>query len=622
MSQSPPNTLGKYQIIREIARSNDIVYEAYDPVMHRRVAVKELAMPSSATEQQKEDRIKRFMREAKAAGSLVHPNIVTVYEVSTEGDRHYLAMEFLDGETLRKEIDDEGQMSPERAVEIAIEVLRGLEFAHKHGVVHRDVKPDNIQILSDGTIKLTDFGIARLTFEPNLTMDGQVFGTPSYMSPEQIHGKEIDARSDLFSLAIVLYEMLAGEKPFTGDNVMAISHSIMNYDPPQPRSANYTLWQVLSKALDKSPVLRQDSASQMIDELKQVLRSFASDVASPVGHGQPWNQAPSSLTSSAGTAGGIPPVQPDPYQQQPYSPGAYNQGAYNQAPYQPGGQQQPYNQTPYGQGGQVNPINQPVTPYGTPNPYHNTPQVNQGMIPPAPPNAQTYNYNSTGYNTTPYGGVPPSSGAQVPIYYPPPPKRPFMSAEAKVVFWKIVGTVVVIGTLVALMMMGAKALVDIDTQDLGGLQPTGGSGPVASGGSPGVSGGGTVPVEGGVASGSGRSSEQGQEGSSGSGFDLDGSLGEADQLVVYGEREDLNPQRREYWAQADRLYSNALEAAPDQTSAIARRAVGAYLATADRLMQSGRDSAGRQAIIRAESFAAYDSGLKDQVAQYKSHYGL
>ncbi|MEZ5164029.1 MAG: serine/threonine-protein kinase [Fimbriimonadaceae bacterium] len=177
MSQSPPDTLGKYQIIREIARSNDIVYEAYDAQMNRRVAVKELAMPSGSTDQQKADRIKRFMREAKAAGSLVHPNIVTVYEVSKQEERHYLAMEFLDGDTLRKLIEKDGALTAEKAINVAVEVLKGLAFAHENGVVHRDVKPENIQILENGSIKLTDFGIARLTFEPNITMDGQVFGT-------------------------------------------------------------------------------------------------------------------------------------------------------------------------------------------------------------------------------------------------------------------------------------------------------------------------------------------------------------------------------------------------------------------------------------------------------------
>src|SRR6476620_6872709 len=144
MSNSPPSTLGKYQIIREIARSNDIVYEAYDPLMNRRVALKELAMPGGSTPQQREDRINRFKREAQAAGTLNHANIMTVYEMGQEGDRLYMAMEYLDGHTLRNEIDTRGFLPLERALEIAQEILQGLEHAHKQGVVHRDIKPDNI----------------------------------------------------------------------------------------------------------------------------------------------------------------------------------------------------------------------------------------------------------------------------------------------------------------------------------------------------------------------------------------------------------------------------------------------------------------------------------------------
>ena len=610
MSQSPPTTLGKYQIIREIARSNDIVYEAYDPVMNRRVAVKELAMPSSATEQQKQDRIKRFMREAKAAGSLVHPHIVTVYEVSEEDGRHYLAMEYLDGENLRKEIDDEGQLSPVRAVEIAISVLKALDFAHSNGVVHRDVKPDNIQILSDGTIKLTDFGIARLTFEPNLTMDGQVFGTPSYMSPEQIHGKEIDARSDLFSVGIVLYEMLAGEKPFTGDNVMAISHSIMNYDPPQPAAANYTLWQVLSKALDKSPVLRPDSASDMIRELEDVQKSFGSDVAGPVGSGQPWNQAPAGLTSSAGTAGVPPVVNPQnvPYGQAPQPQAPYNQTPYNQTPYQPGGQ-------PSGQGGPT-PYQQPVTPYGTPNPYHNTAQVQQGNIPPAAPNAQTYNYN-----TTPYGGAaPPGQGGQVPVYYPPPPRKPLLSAEAKTVLWKIVLVTVVLGTLMGLFFVGVNALNESPSAGSGNPTASNSSAPSSTvpinngGTSPGNNGMPTVPSDRDAAGSSSAANGAGEPGT----IDVNAELGRADQLVAQGVGEDLNPRRRELWSQADRIYAQVLEVVPEQAVAVAQRAVAAYLQAAVDLSTNGRASAGRQAIIRAESFASYDPQLQSQVAEIRA----
>lgn len=263
-----PTTLGKYQIIREIARSNDIVYEAYDPLMNRRVAIKELALPSGSTSQQREERVKRFQREVKAAGSLAHPNIVTIYEVGEDEGRSFMAMEYLDGHTLRNELDTHGFLSQDRALEIAIEVLKALEFAHSKGVIHRDIKPENIQLLEDGRVKLTDFGIARLTFEPNLTIDGQVFGTPSYMSPEQVVGKEIDARSDLFSLGSVLYEMISGQKAFQGDSVVSITYAIMNAEPSQPSQMSYPIWQVLRNALEKSPALRYPHAKDMIEALE------------------------------------------------------------------------------------------------------------------------------------------------------------------------------------------------------------------------------------------------------------------------------------------------------------------------------------------------------------------
>lgn len=631
MSQSPPSTLGKYQIIREIARSNDIVYEAYDPVMNRRVAVKELAMPSGATDSQKDDRIKRFMREAKAAGSLVHPNIVTVYEVSEEAGRHYLAMEFLDGETLRKSMDDDGALSPERSVEVAIEVLKGLDFAHKHGVVHRDVKPDNIQILSDGTIKLTDFGIARLTFEPNLTMDGQVFGTPSYMSPEQINGKEIDQRSDLFSVGIVLYEMVAGTKPFTGDNVMAISYSIMNYDPPQPPAANYLLWTVLSKVLDKSPALRHDSAEEMIAELKQVLKSFNSVV---IDHNPaPWNQPPAGLTHSAGVAGGPPPVVP------PYGAGAYGASQYGQVqPYgQPGGVPSPYNQQPYqpggGQGlpGQMypyhpntayqTPYQSPVTPYGTPNPLY----PGGGAAPPtahSPYGAQT-----------PYGGsLPgPMPGAQVPVYYPPPPRQPLFKAETKAVFWKVVTAVILVGTLFGLILVGINALAE--------SYPAGGSvapprrtsaGEVSTRSVSSPSGSVSAPS---ADAGRTRDSEAVTEPLLPTGpgeaqpdlrppFDLASAMSEADGLVAKGAATDLGAARRRSWGQADELYVRAMGEVPEQSGAVQERAVGSYLLAGDQLAGAGDEAGARQAGVRARGMALGNPGLESRVSQWESSRGF
>lgn len=445
MAQGPPSTLGKYQIIREIARSNDIVYEAWDPVMNRRVAVKELAMPGGATPAQKEDRIRRFSREAQAAGRLVHPHIVTVFEVGQQDDRHFIVMEFLDGRTLRAEMDA-GPMKPERAVEVASSVLKALEFAHGNGVIHRDVKPENIQILENGQIKLTDFGIARLTFEPNLTMDGQVFGTPSYMSPEQIHGKDIDARSDLFSVGIILYEMVAGKKPFTGDNVMAISYAIMNSEPPQPPTCPYGLWKVVKTSIEKTAAQRYANAEAMRVALKDCLDQPAPS-PSTTGMGQPgvpWSvgatQQPYAGTQNYGT-----PTQPNVLGGQIVVP----TGAVN--PYAPPVQLQPPAPQPYGQP-VAQPYGQPITqPYGQ-----------QPAVP----------YVPTTY--APYQPVQPTP-VPVPVYYPPPPRKPLFKAETLDLMKNAFIVIVFLGLLIGLIL---AVISTLGQKPIGAAVPA--SRPVAS----------------------------------------------------------------------------------------------------------------------------------------------
>lgn len=391
------HTLGKYQIIREIARSNDIVYEAYDPLMNRRVALKELAMPSGLNATQQEDRRNRFLREARAAGTLTHPNIVTVYEYGEEAGRHFIAMEYLDGHTLRNELDTHGFLALDKAFEVAKAVLSALEFAHQSGVVHRDIKPENVQLLSDGRIKITDFGIARLTFEPNLTMDGQVFGTPSYMSPEQVVGREIDARSDLFSLGVVMYEMISGRKPFQGDSVVSITYAIMNAEPDQPPQANFAVWQVLQRAMDKSPALRYASAADMRAAVVEAERASQGQVLDPATVSYPF----------LGTT-------PNPTAAAPFNP---------------------YASPPQFQVGNAPPVG---------NPYVNAPY-------PAPP---TPNYPFNPYQTSPPMGGGGSPGfPPVPIYYPPPPRPPLVTPEMKAAMARIFTAFLIIGTILVLAVV-------------------------------------------------------------------------------------------------------------------------------------------------------------------------
>lgn len=259
---------GKYQIVREIARSNDIVYEAIDTTFGRKIALKELNIASGVSGQARRERIERFNREARAAGKLSHPNIVSVFDFGEENGRYFIAMEYLEGQSLRDAMQARGAYPLHEALPIIYQVLDALSYAHANRVVHRDIKPDNIHILPGGQAKITDFGIARLGEEPALTGDGQVFGTPSYMSPEQIEGRNIDFRSDLFSAGILLYEMLAGRKPFIGDSVISITYAIMHAEPMPLNGIPQGIEQVIRRALSKQPQLRQISADQMKMDLK------------------------------------------------------------------------------------------------------------------------------------------------------------------------------------------------------------------------------------------------------------------------------------------------------------------------------------------------------------------
>jgi serine/threonine protein kinase len=298
MSEKTVQKLSKYEIIREIGRSNDIVYEAYDPQLKRRVAIKELVIPPGLSGEKAVERRERFYREARAAGSLQHPNIVTIYEVGEENGRHYMVMELLEGQNLREILQVKGVLSLDEALNITEQVLNALIVAHSHGVIHRDIKPENIHILPSGIVKLTDFGIARITFEPSLTMEGEVFGTPSYMSPEQIKGLSLDGRSDLFSLGVVMYEMLSGKKPFTGDSPVTITYNILSQQPEPIPGLPLPVWEVIRKALEKNPENRFRDAEEMLNSLKKA-KELSSPNVSRVTTPPPSVPAPSTPAPSA-----------------------------------------------------------------------------------------------------------------------------------------------------------------------------------------------------------------------------------------------------------------------------------------------------------------------------------
>jgi serine/threonine protein kinase len=268
--------LGRYEIVRELGRgAMGVVYEGFDPVVGRRVAVKTARRDVVENSTRSDELMERFLREARAAGALSHPNIVTVYDAGEENGVAYIAMEFLDGTDLQKLLEQNRKFPVERTLEITSTICAALAHAHANGVVHRDIKPANVVLLPNGVIKVADFGIARVS-DSQLTQEGAVIGTPQYMSPEQFMGHAVDARSDLFSAGAIVYEMLTGERPFHGSSLSAIMHSVLNVTPVAPRALNFAVSECLSrvvmKALSKDMRARYQSADEMCRALKECLK--------------------------------------------------------------------------------------------------------------------------------------------------------------------------------------------------------------------------------------------------------------------------------------------------------------------------------------------------------------
>ncbi|MBZ0105863.1 MAG: protein kinase [Sulfuricella denitrificans] len=262
--------IGRYEIISEIGQgAMGVVYRALDPLLERTVAIKTISLDLSKDEFEEFEQ--RFYREAKSAGRLNHPNIVTIHDVGNTDNIAYMAMEFLEGVELRDIMDAGAQLELDRIVEIVSQVADGLAFAHEHGVVHRDIKPSNIMILKNGVAKITDFGIALIP-SSSRTMAGMVLGSPKYMSPEQVVGQDVDQRSDIFSLGVMLYEMLTGKPPFSGDNISAIMYRILNETPMAPATVKPGLPEIfnyiLARALAKHPDDRYQSAAEMADDMR------------------------------------------------------------------------------------------------------------------------------------------------------------------------------------------------------------------------------------------------------------------------------------------------------------------------------------------------------------------
>ena len=278
-----PKKIGRYKILGEIGRgAMGVVYKADDPNLDRSVALKTIMLDKDADGRAEYQ--KRFMVEAKAAGKLTHPNIVTVYDFGETDGVAYMAMELVEGTDLRKRVQ-QGALPAVEAVEIGCQVAEGLAFAHGRGIVHRDIKPANIMLPDRGAAKIMDFGLARMRVADHKTSTGIVLGTPRYMSPEQITGQPVDQRSDIFSLGIVLWEMLTGKRLFSGTEMHQVSHSITHDEHEPPTRVNPDLPAMLdfvvARALKKDPTVRYQDADEMAADLHTCLAELRSRDASP-----------------------------------------------------------------------------------------------------------------------------------------------------------------------------------------------------------------------------------------------------------------------------------------------------------------------------------------------------
>jgi len=266
---------GRYQVLEAIGQgAMGMVYKGLDPAIDRPVALKTIRLDNIVNSTEISELKERLVREAKAAGQLSHPNIVTIYDVGEEQSMQYIAMEYLDGNTLEALLENKFQWDYKTLCKLMIQICDALDFAHERGIVHRDIKPANIMMLVNDRVKVMDFGIARFD-QSNMTQSGVALGTPNYISPEQLKGKAVDRRCDIFSLGVVFYELLTGQKPFTGDTISALIYSILHTNPPSPSEINLDVPRIfdkiVAKALAKDPDLRFQTAREMADILRKLI---------------------------------------------------------------------------------------------------------------------------------------------------------------------------------------------------------------------------------------------------------------------------------------------------------------------------------------------------------------
>lgn len=308
-SPEPPGSIGRFEVRREIGRgAMGIVYEAFDPTLHRRVALKTIALAFGVSESERHDFEERFLDEARAVASLSHPGIVTVHDAGRDEATSalFMALEYLEGRTLADFAAEKAPVDWRDAFPIAASVARALHAAHAMGIIHRDIKPANIMLLASGETKVMDFGIAKLQASyAHLTSTGQMLGTPLYMSPEQALGQPLDGRSDLFSLGVVLYHLLTGVRLFDADSVPRIVTKVA-YEEGRPASELVAglpsgVDQILSRLLAKAPEQRYADGRELAEDTEDLLAEH------PLRHA---GTAPRTGTGTLVSKAGIAPASP------------------------------------------------------------------------------------------------------------------------------------------------------------------------------------------------------------------------------------------------------------------------------------------------------------------------
>jgi eukaryotic-like serine/threonine-protein kinase len=322
---------GRYEIVGELGRgAMGVVYKAVDPVIGRTVAVKTIRLSEQGTGLSRPELLSRFQTEARAAGLLTHPNIVVVYDAGEEDGLYYITMELVEGKSLQTLLDARQSFPLPRVLRLMEQACGALQFAHERNVVHRDVKPANLMLTPDDTVKVTDFGTAKILQFGTVQQTAHVMGTPSYMSPEQVKGRAVDGRSDIFSLGVMLYEMVTGEKPFPGQNITTVIYKIVNEEPVPPRQVDPSIHPgisaVIMKALAKEPGDRYQTCREMLEDLRNYRSIAGSPQATAVLSGPPTSALPlNALASGRGAAVEDPAAAAT----------VHSLGAYAAAPAQP-----------------------------------------------------------------------------------------------------------------------------------------------------------------------------------------------------------------------------------------------------------------------------------------------